>query len=205
MRSLTHTPLICVLAAFAVVAPNALSQDDGARKADHEELRALKDAFAAAINARDFESARPLLSESFTFTTIANQRLVGVDEMKAYWDKMFVGEKAVLDSMTVAPEADEETVFLSETVGVTQGESKDVYEFKSVGRRDLTSRWTAVVEKVDGKWKVARVHMSANVLDNAVLDGVAKIGTIKTAIGTGGGLIVGLILGRMLFGRKKVG
>ena len=115
---------------------------------------------------------------------------------------MFVGEKAILDSMTVAPEADEETHFLGEAVGVTQGISKDVYEFKSVGRRELESRWTAVVEKVGGKWKVARVHMSANVLDNAVLDAATKLGTIKAIIGAASGLLLGLILGRLFFRRK---
>jgi hypothetical protein len=56
---------------------------------------------------------------------------------------------------------------------------------------DLKNRWTATLVKEDGRWLIAGYHVSANVLDNPVLDAA------KTAMYWTGGitLVIGFVLG----------
>ena len=173
------------------------------RAAEHEALRTLRVSFVEAVNTRDFNVLRPLLTDSFTFITVNNKKLSGVAEMEKYWEELFVGESAMLESMTMAPESDTLTDFIAEDVGVVQGVSNDTFVFKTVGDRRMSSRWTAVVRKVDGQWKVDKVHMSGDILDNPVLDAQVMRGNIKGAIGLAIGLIGGFFLRALLARRGK--
>ena len=167
--------------------------------AEHEKLRELRDSFVTALNAQDFTVLKGLVTEDLKFTTISNEQINGTAELEAYWKRLFDGDESIMTGLKVAPEADELTTFLGAGTGVAQGTSQDVYSFRKVGDRKMTSRWTAVVRKVGDGWKVSHVHMSGNVLDNPVLDAKATFGTIKTVIG----FVIGLVLGALLFRRRK--
>jgi ketosteroid isomerase-like protein len=176
----------------------AVAQDDD-RAADHAALVALREQFTQALNRRDFAAMQPLVIDSVTFTSISNEKVSGLDGLKSYWEKLFEGDGSVLKSITVSPVADGLTEFFGDSVGVAQGLSHDVLEFRKVGRRELESRWTAVVVKVEGVWKVACIHMSANVLDNPVVKANALVGNLKM----GAGALVGLLIGAIIFRRRR--
>ncbi len=191
---------LCWLALSAV----ALGQEDAAREADHAALRDLRAQFVEALNGRDFGKLEPLLAESFTFVSVDNRKFSGIEELKPYWESLFTGENAVLNSMTAAPEADEKTFFFGPDYGMAQGSSQDVYEFKVLGRREMPSRWTAVVHKTGDQWKVSHVHMSANVLDNPVTAAMRKASSAKAGMALLVGLVAGAVLGWLLGkGRRK--
>lgn len=193
MQPFSPTPLrsrlIHLLGLFALVLLPANGQEE--RAADHEELIALRTRFTEALNERDFEKLKPLVHEDLTFISISNEKIKGLEELKDYWDKLFTGDQAILESITVNPVADERTTFLGDEVGVAQGTSRDTFGFRILGERELTNRWTAVVVREGGQWKVSRVHMSANVLDNPVLQATKKSSGL---IGAVIGLVVGAIL-----------
>jgi hypothetical protein len=67
----------------------------------------------------------------------------------------------------------------------------DTYDFSDGDTRTMASRWSAVVVKKGGKWKLASLHIGVNAFDNPVLsalkDGMPKIGAI--------GAVIGLVLG----------
>ena len=189
-------PILLFAFAFLIGNRESLAQ----ASADHDSLVAIREQFTKALNERDFEAMKPLVADDFTFVAVNNEKVSGVEELKAYWDKLFTGDKSLLKSLTVAPVADAKTVFFGDSVGVAQGTSNDVYDIRAVGRREMKSRWTAVVTKVDGNWKVARVHMSANILDNPVLQATKGAGRFLPLIL---GILAGLIIGAMLFRRKK--
>jgi ketosteroid isomerase-like protein len=167
--------------------------------AEHEKLRALRDSFATALNAQDFAALKGLVSEDLKFTTISNEQINGLAELETYWKRLFDGDDSEMTGLKVSPEADALTEFIGTETGVVQGSSQDVYSFRKMGDREMTSRWTAVVKKVGDEWKVSHVHMSGNVLDNPVLDATATVGTLKTVIG----FVVGLLISALVFRRKK--
>jgi hypothetical protein len=62
----------------------------------------------------------------------------------------------------------------------------------------LKTRWTATVHKADdGHWKIAALHIGANVLDNPILGFAARTRYLWAAGGLGLGALIGFLLGRM--------
>jgi len=182
----------------AVLLPLCAEEQDSA---EHEKLRVLRDAFTEALNAQDFAALKKLVTDDLKFTTISNEQIEGISELQTYWERLFSGGDSEMTGLKVAPEADALTSFLSAEVGVVQGESEDVYSFRKMGDREMSSRWTAVVKKIGDDWKVSHVHMSGSVLDNPVLDAATTLGTIKMV----SGLVIGLVAGALLFRRRKAG
>jgi len=69
---------------------------------------------------------------------------------------------------------------------------------------EFPSRWTAVLHKVDGQWKVVRAHSSLSPFDNPMLRATVSrwlviVGAIAAVVGVLVGGIFGLLIGR----RKK--
>ena len=199
MAKSTHrTPLILSLCLALCTGALLEAQED--READHQALIALRNKLTEALNNQDFEAMKPLVSENLTFISISNEKVEGIDGLEAYWNSLFGGEKSILKSISVSPKPDGPTVFEGDSIGISTGTSEDAFAFRAVGRRELTSRWTAIVRKENDKWKVSSVHMSANVLDNPVLDAARQAGgLIRLIIG----LVVGIVIGALLFRRKS--
>lgn len=160
-------------------------------QADHEALRTLRTQATAALNANNFDQLAPLLDKNFTLTTVDNHKFTNLQDFKSYWSGLFSGEKAILKSITVDPEADALTEFLAPTVGLVHGTSTDTYLFTDGDVRKMHTRWTAVVKQEADGWKIVALHFSANLLDNPVLDAVKA----KACWYAMGGVIAGFILG----------
>jgi ketosteroid isomerase-like protein len=174
------------------------------READHEALRTLMRTATEAINTRKFDRVTPLLHPSFTVVAVDNTKLVGIEAFRDYWNRLFEGPNAMMASIEAKPVADELTFFLGDNVGVVYGTSQDTYTFhknsvfKEGETRSMSTRWSAVVAKDGGSWKLVNVHFSANPFDNPMLD-VAKSVTKRFAIIAGiGGLLAGLLLMALL-------
>ena len=189
MGKFGHIVLTALLVLVPLVSVNAQN-----REQDHEELRALLKTLTEAVNSRDLDRARPLTHSRFTMITVDNEKFTSVDEFEAYWEGLFTGENALLTKAELRPEADDLTEFLSEDIGVVHGTSNDVFRFVDGEERVMKSRWTAVVQKEDGVWKLSRAHFSANLLDNPVLRAAQSFSYWLA----GGGLIVGFILGGLI-------
>jgi len=170
------------------------------RSQDHEQLRALLKRGAEALNTRQLDPMAPYLHPEFTLVTVDNRKLKGITELQAYLSELFDGEKATLKSMEVHPDADELTTFLDDNSGIVYGTSNDRYTFSDGDVREMSSRWTAVVQKVGETWKLVSVHFSANVLDNPVIDAVKNTShrmiLIVGCVGLAAGLAIGLLLRR---------
>lgn len=194
MRHIGMRPLIALsvlLLLFSAVPANA--QD---REQDHEELRGLLRSLTEAVNSRGLDIARPLVHPHFTMITVDNRKFTSIDDFEAYWEGLFTGDNALLAKVDLRPEADELTDFLGDDIGIVHGTSNDTYVFTDGEERTMGSRWTAVVQKDEGIWKLSRIHFSANLLDNPILD-AAKTFAYWTG---GGGLALGLIIGGLLTG-----
>jgi ketosteroid isomerase-like protein len=181
-------------------ASEARAQD--ARQQDHEELRTLLRIIAEAIGARDFQTLAPVLDREFSVTTVDQKRFTSLDAFRAYWEGLFKGDRALVRKATLKPTADELTRFVAADVGLSSGTSEDTWEFTDGDVRVMKVRWTAVVRKVDGRWKLASAHVGTDLLDNPVL-AAAKQALWRIGGGLGAaGLVVGAIVG-LLLGRRR--
>lgn len=192
--------IVLALFGFISLASPAIA---GERDADHEALRGIMKTSSEALNSGDFDKLAPVLSSNnLTVVTVDNQKFKNLADFKAYWEKTFNGPTSVLKSVKVEPTADAASVFIGDNVGVADGTSKETYTFRDGDVRDMTTRWTAVLEKEESGWKISQIHFSANILDNPVLSAAKRAAGGNIFLPAGIGFALGaLIFG--LLGRKK--
>lgn len=172
------------------------------RGQDHEQLRTLLKLGAEALTTRKVEPMLPYLHPEFVVVTVDNRKLKGVTELQQYWNEVFNGKTPLLKSMVSRPEADQLTTFLDDNSGIVYGTSNDRYTFVDGDVRDMSTRWSAVVQK-DGKiWKLVSIHFSTNVLNNPVVDAAKSAAKRAAIIAAAFGLAVGLVIGFLLWRRR---
>jgi ketosteroid isomerase-like protein len=163
----------------------------------HDELRALKDRAVAAVNKRDPDALMKELDPDITFTAMNNEVVHGIDQAKAYYQKMLVGSGRILEDMSLKVEADDLTrLYENNTIGIASGTSTAHFKLMTGTEFDVPLRWSATLHRANDKWSILSIHFSANVFDNPVLDAL-KWSTKWIAIGTGVvAIVIGFLLGR---------
>jgi ketosteroid isomerase-like protein len=170
---------------------------------EHEALRELNRKTITAINQVDFKALEEVFTKPFDLTFADQSTIHSIDELKTYYQEMTT--QGGMASIQFSPSVDQLTRFISDTVGIARGSSKDVFTRKDGKNLELESRWTATVVKTNGEWKISALHAGINLMDNAVLRLVTKElkkGTMFLAIITALiGFGIGFFFGRC---RKKL-
>jgi ketosteroid isomerase-like protein len=136
------------------------------READHEALRGLMKKVVKSLNDQDMNALASCFTKDFSLISIDQTLITNQAALVAYYDAMFRSDKFPLKSMVANPKADALTQFLDAEKGVCHGTSSDTYLFKNGRKVVMDSRWTAVVVKEGGEWKIASAHAGVNFLDN---------------------------------------
>jgi len=139
------------------------------READHQALRQLRGNFMTAISRQDMPTVMTFLAKEFVITSIDQAVVTNREELAAYYDRMFKGKEAPIAKMEVSAEADVLTRFLGENAGYCYGSALATYTLRDGRVLRIKERWTAVLLKEDGEWKVAAAHRGVNFLDNPIL------------------------------------
>jgi ketosteroid isomerase-like protein len=166
MRTAAIVAVLWVLG--GVAGPVVRAADDG-READHAALRALRAAVVTAINSRDVDALMGCLAPEFVFTAADQTALTDRAAVDAFLSRWFKDEKGPLKSLTSQPTADILTRFTDANSGYCYGSVKDTYTLKDGRTVTVHGRWTAVVVKQGGAWKVAAAHAGVNFVDNPVM------------------------------------
>lgn len=196
------------LVAAALIALLALSHlyaqdEEGARKADHEALRALRDRVTTALNTRDVPALRACFAEKFVFTAVDQTVLTSEQDVKNFLDKMFEGPAAIVSDMACQIEPDVLTRFIDVNTGYCYGGNKETYTMKGGRVVTMQTRWSATVVRENGEWKVAAAHAGANFMDNPVLDQLKAVSARVLAMGLAVGLIAGVIIAVLVCAIRK--
>ena len=182
---------------FALIFQSAAAQDTTDHEQDHVQLRALRATIVDAINKGDIDAVNTVVHPNAVVTWQNGVVCKGRDGLKKFYDEnMGAGAKKPFQGYKVPPEADELTILYSgATTGVVYGRS--VGRFFLAGKEiEVPNRWTATVVKEDGKWFLASYHVSMNVLDNPLLNGVKKSAAIFAVVAMAAGLLIGWLAGR---------
>lgn len=153
------------------------AQETSARKQDHDELRALTKTVTTALNNKDYDKLAGCFVDDYAFIAVDQRVIEGKDGLKNYYEAVLKNPKFGIDKIKIEPKADILTKFIGSDVGYCYGTAKNTYIFKDGMVVEMASRWSATLNKKNGKWKVVMVHAGVNFLDNPVLDKVA--GTAK--------------------------
>ena len=190
MKKLLLTLLALSVGAFALRAD--VTEDPA-----HKDLRTLRDGLLTTMNSGDIEAQLPYLHPNIVVTWHNAQVSRGRDGVRAYLDKMLRGSSPVVKKYGADVTVDELSILYGDTA-VAFGSAQEHFALMSGRSFDLTARWTATLEKVDGKWLVAALHVSDNIFDNPLLN-QTKAALFWVGVGA---LLVGALAG-WLVGRRR--
>jgi ketosteroid isomerase-like protein len=187
--------LLLVLGGIATTSAVGQEETPSAKQSEaedpvHNELRALREDLTKALISGDVDRQLTFAHENIVTTWQNNEVTRGRDGLKAFLGKMNSEKQKVFQGYKQSPEPDDLSIIYGGDTAIAFGSS--IPHYKILGMEfDLKNRWTATLVKENDRWVIAAYHVSANVLDNPVLD-AAK----KAVYWIGGlALVVGLVLG----------
>jgi ketosteroid isomerase-like protein len=197
--------LLCPISLVALTTAFALGADEPAKDKEkedpvHAELRLIRDDLIKAVNTSDRDLLLKHLHPNITVTWMNGEVSRGPDEVKAYYDRMMSGPSKIVESVTIKPEATRLSDIYGDTA-YSHGKSDDHFKLTSGLEFDVQNRWSAVLVKQDGKWKVVGFHASANLFDNPLLNAAKKTAMWAAIIAGVVGLGVGFLGARLLGGK----
>jgi hypothetical protein len=159
---------------------------------DRQALLKILEEVQTGINTQNIEGILAQMDPGATVTWWNAEVSHGEKEIRAYYQKMMKDEGRILDRMTVSAKLDGHARFLGDgTIAIADGRSEDEFFPKIRGPFKLNSRWSSTVAKIDGRWKIVSMHLSANVFTNSL---IAEVMRSVFYVGAGA-LVVGALLG----------
>ena len=201
MRIIIHaTALLMGLFALPAAAPPSGIGQKKDDEADHQALREFKTLFEKAASENKLELMKPHLHEPFSVVTYTDREFSDFEKFKARWQKTrdeIVGIGSY--KVTLLPERSE----IYGDIAVAHGDSENVLITGAGNEYHFTSHWTAVFRKVDGQWKIVRVHSSLDPFGNPMVVGEVWRKVTQVGVGAGvGGLILGGLVAYLLLRRR---
>lgn len=179
--------ILTVLAVSCWLGVQALAQDASAeRMADHQALRQLRANVVTALTNQDIKTLVTYFTKEFVFTTADQSVITNRAGLTAYYARMFTDANAPIAKIQPMIEADILTRFMDANTGYCYGSSLTTYNLKDGRMIRIKERWTAMVVREDGAWKLGVAHVGVNFLDNPVMR--TKTMSIWQKIGVGLGL-----------------
>ncbi|WP_254509243.1 YybH family protein [Anatilimnocola floriformis] len=204
----TIVVLIALAASLASAGQNEPAKEPekvatgGARaEAIHDQLRAVREEFLTAFGKQDFDALVALLDENVVLTAQDGKELKSIRSkqgVREYLDRMLVGPKRGIESMTIKPTVDELSALHNGDTAVATGSSLDHYKLSDGNEFDLKTRWSVTLIDKNGKWLIANLHVSTSLFDNPVISAVSRaatwaaigIGAVALLVGFGGGMLM---------------
>ncbi len=159
------------------------------QEADHEALREIRAVAEEAINTNNLDLFEPHLAEDFSIVTYTDREFSDFTAFKERWQKT---RDELLDGGSYTTDMQPELSQIIGDIAIARGNSQNVLINGGGERFEFPSRWTAVLHKVDGEWKVVRAHSSLSPFDNPMLRSAVEDIMIKAGAAT---LLAGLVLG----------
>ncbi len=177
----------------SVHAADALPDD----AALHAELRQWVPIYEKAISSGDLSSLEPLFDAGTSGVVVNNQSFKSFDELKAIYAKFYADFPGVVYKVTLNPAPSQ----LFGDLAVAHGTCDEYVKTAAGNEFTYTSTWTAVLRRVDGKWKLVRSQVTMDPFQNSIVQYFVKkaemgYGFGGLAIGVIGGLLAGFLLKR---------
>ena len=195
-----HLLLLTVVSA-ALAAPVLGQQEDD--EAEHDALRELKAVFEQAVNETQLDLLKPHLDERFSVVTYTDSSFTDFQVFKTRWQE---SRERLLAGGSYHVELLPERSLLLGDVALALGNSDNVLTTGGGAEYHYGSNWTAVLRKVDGQWKILRVHSSLDPFGNPMIrDGFVQAATKLGWVVGIAAFVVGLAcgwLGKSLWSRR---
>jgi hypothetical protein len=179
--------LLFGLQAAAVTAPPL--DPSGGRVEDRQQLRILLAAMETGMNKLDIEALLKLAQPEVIITWQNAEVSRGHEQVRAYYNRMINGAAPIVRKVTTTATLGGPAVFYGDSA-VAYGKTVDRFELTDGLDFTLNANWSTTVVKSEGQWKVAALHFSTNLFDNALLNGAKRLAWYAA----GGAFLLGILL-----------
>lgn len=176
--------------ASLVLSQLALAQQD--TEADKQALRALGASYEKAINSGDLSPLAPSLTPTASAVFLTNDEFKGLPAMQAFFDD--IKKRLGSGSSYQVKLLPDDTQFFGDTA-LAHGSADEMVTLANGSSFTYTTRWTALLRKLDGAWKAERLHVSLDPIDNPIV--AARTTAQSWLIGSGAALL-GALLGFLI-------
>ena len=192
--------VLTMVIARPVAGQDATTRSD--REDDRAKLRALKPVFEKAASENQIDLLKPHLHDPFSAVTYTNREFTDFETFKARWQK--TRDEVVGPRGSYKVTLRHEPAVFFDDVAVVRGDSDNFLVTSDGNEYRFNSHWTGVCRKVDGEWKILRMHFSLDPFGNPMVVGAVKRRLTQVGIATAaGGLIVGALVAWVIRGRLQ--
>ena len=171
------------------------------REVDRAALRQILTDIEGGINQLDLNAILQHMTDQAIVTYQNAEVTQGKNAIREYFDKYFFGESPVVKKLTITAKVSAPAVFYDDTA-VAFGTSKDTMVLNNGTTFNLDGSWSATILKQPNGWRVASLHFSTNVLDNAVLSKTKQLVWISAIVSIFFGMIVGLVVSMLRYKKR---
>ncbi len=173
-------------------------------EAIHNELRSILTGLENAVNSGKYDQLPQYFHKDMT-VTMSNQEALRSPEDIAKFFAFWFGEGGKLDHVEMKLDADALTkLYADKTIGVVHGNGVENTYLSDKRFFPMKTRWSAtLIKDSDGKWRILSLHMGVNFLDNPVISMVEDNTKNLMLIGGGAGALIGLLIGFLLWRKRK--
>jgi ketosteroid isomerase-like protein len=163
----------------------------------HNELRRFKSEMESAMNSGDMDAVFSKVEDDVVFTTMNNDFVAGKEKLREYFVKMVGSPSAPVAKIKTSLDPEALSIFLDpeRNLALSYGKANDEYLLKGGATLGLHARWTALLSKRTGQWKVAAFHYSGDIFHSPIHANAQKalvgLALVLGAIGLGAGYWLG--------------
>jgi uncharacterized protein (TIGR02246 family) len=179
--------LLFGLRAAAVTVPPL--DPSGGRVDDRQQLRVLLEGMEAGMNKLDIDALLKLAQPDVIITWQNAEVSRGHEQVRAYYNRMIKGATPIVRKLTTTATLGGPAVFYGDTA-IAFGTTVDRFELTDGLDFTLNANWSTTVVKTDGQWRVAALHFSTNLFDNALLNAARRLAMYAA----GGAFLLGIVL-----------
>jgi len=193
----TIAVVLCGLLMFTAIEHRAGAQTSAGLSADDQrQIDELRRGVVSAFNARDVDGMLRYTQPNVTVVWQNAEVNDGQQAVRDFYNRMIV--QGVVKKVSFNPTVEGRKC--QENICISYGNLQDEFTLNDGTVLPLHSRFSAALIKTGGTWKLASFHASTSVFDNPVVHQAAR----KTGLyAGGGGLLLGLIFGLLIFRRPR--
>lgn len=168
-------------------------QADEQHKPDRSQLKNLLSMIESALNQADIEQLTAHLHKDVVVTFLNAEVARGIPAVRTYFAKIMSGDNAILADYHTQAKISAPAVFFG-NVALAQGTAQDEFTLANGHMIPVNTLWSATIVKQGEQWKVAQLHFSSNLFDNALLDSAEKSIIVVSIIAAIAGLFIGFFI-----------
>lgn len=146
----------------------------GGQVENRQQLRVLLEGMEAGMNKLDIEALLKLAQPDVIVTWQNAEVSRGHEQVRAYYNRMIKGTTPIVRKLTTSATLGGPAVFYGDTA-IAFGTTVDRFELTDGLDFTLNANWSTTIVKTDGQWRVAALHFSTNLFDNALLNAARRL------------------------------